>query len=209
MKNPHRIYLKFIRNSVLLSITHDEETHIFGTDYSAKILCCTVDEKHYTSRSCYYRLMESRLLIHGDIEPDRIHCLETEREFAHMILKKKFRNIDDIEVWFQIKNLNKSLCKKCGGKGYMDWVEENLRPLDDDLCDTNFLLQCMKKSFSEYILPLNTYVLYRNRNLNSDYMKDCILCNQCLGIGHRNCIGDILPEHIIPNLRSVISENKQ
>jgi hypothetical protein len=134
----------------------------------------------------------------------KVRPVEQEEDILYNLLKGKIQKPRNVDVGCWITNMSDCLCRKCCGKGYMDWVEETLEPCQT-LYDTSILNQVVKKSYSDHcIYPHQITLLYRNRNMENDYMKDCVLCDVCGGIGYTDAIlSSILPPSSINDIHNL------
>lgn len=200
MRNIEHIFLNFLRKISLLSVSANHKTYVFGLDFVAEICYFVENTITYMSRGFYrdnLEMIESNEKwrgIHPEIDDD-------EKRFAYHLLKSRLSDTNKINVFCYMDSISNSICKKCSGKGYLDWVEESLEP--SFACNTNFTSKMLSPSYNEHILyESNTYILYRRRNFKSEYMKDCTVCDECSGLGfERNLLESYFSPRTVDLLR--------
>lgn len=218
MNKPFPISL--LRLHSLLGVVCDEKSYIFGFGFIAKILDLEIDDQTlYISRSQYANHINNYNRKQFQGMPMKV--VEKESELIERILLGPIQNPSTSIANAQFHYLIP--CIKCKGKGFIDWIEETMETKYSNE-DANFACQNLLSTYKIFELHNEVTVFYRERNLVSEYMQDCKLCPECLGIGYgRDLIERYIPYPIVDNvqvmiqrdinermaLMSDISENKQ
>lgn len=199
-----------IKRNAILCIAYNDMSFIFGIDFALKILEFDTGDESYLSRSycCsdksrfYTRIYEGKSLI---IPPK-----EQERDLLIKILEipAHYRSSDWVVQCEELIG-SQVLCKKCKGKGLVDWIEKFVEPKTDHMKfspeELAITFRSLGSDFQRYEFPNNISVFYRLRKICSDYLRECSLCPVCQGLGFdRFWLDNELPISFISNLTDVI-----
>ena len=183
----NKLPLHALKQWLMLAIVYEETTFIFTGQFTARLLEYYENNKMHVSRSYYnenfkryqQETMNGLKCSLPDKEPDMIRTLLRLRWYYG-------RPQNDIKIGFTYISTVANACKKCKGKGFIDWVEEIMEPSwDSFVCDeeVNASVRTMLKSFKQYEYHNEVSVFYRNRNFNHPLIKECKSCPECFGVG--------------------------
>jgi hypothetical protein len=202
-----------LKRNLILGVAFDDKSILFGIDFSLKVLEFKLGEEIFVSRSWYDRdpvkfytqTYRGRKLVVP--EPDQ------ERDIIRRLidLPSTYRSPDldiDCELILQSQNL----CKRCKGKGLTDWIEELTEPSLHirsrfNPAEMSMTFSSMSKNFIQYEFPNNISVFYRDRILDSDYLRGCCICPACHGVGvERFPLDSELPLAVVEQIKIVVEK---
>jgi hypothetical protein len=206
--NSTKFGLRDIRRFSLLGVVYDKKSYLFGIDALARVLEFRLGDTIYVSRYQYENHIKKYEGHHYRGIHLKVQDPDQEHELLKLILSKRVDNIGDLKVDVEFTHLMNCLCRKCKGKGYVDWVEEMVEPNWEDRCsnaELDFTYQKMLLSYIQFDMYSGT-AFYRNRNIKNEYIKDCKLCPECSGVGYDEAtLERHIPSPIVDAIRYHVS----
>jgi len=180
--NRQKFQISLLRLFSLFCIVYDNESYIFGPNYKIKILEFENDNIITVSRSYYAEHLSK---FQDEIYSGKqIKIPRKESELIELLLLETIKKPNNKTIEIEMTHTINSLCSRCSGKGFMDWVDESIGVVGKTSCqsDYDFMYKKMLYSYVTFITEDYTF-FYRQRNTNDEYMKDCKICSDCGGVG--------------------------
>ena len=204
-KRPFQINL--LRMFSMLGVVHEDRTYVYGPDFRIRILEASLNGSLHISRSWYREHLHNFNIQH--YRGLHINVVKEETELIKALLLGKVKNPSSVFAQVEMEHIPKVMCRKCKGKGFIDWVDESVEPTWETECtqaDLDFAYNKMLLSYIEFILPNNIFVYYRRRNLKNEYLKECKICPDCSSIGlSLEMLERYIPEPAVRNIRRLSS----
>lgn len=177
------------KKEILLAFVYDDQTIVFGPEFVAQVLVLEYGDDYdfyvYVSRSYYD---EKHDYYSGDNYygwPASVPDRNNEDFLIKTLIKiKKFAPVDRLVC--KILSMKPCLCHKCKGKGFIDWIEEIIKTdqYNNFKRDIPITLSILSESYYEINFFNNITVLYRARNIQGEYLRECKICPECHGVGY-------------------------